>query len=254
MIVAHVMRIPCRRDSPAARGGRCVDSGVGHSGSGGDSPPPADTARRRYGGTHEDEQRGRSCLQTVRQDNLQPENDTRGRPAMSSDPIAPDDEMALAEKLPQADASSLVDRDLLEGQVQEMYRQVAREEEARAPLRSRAPACASCRVSGRAARRDSGRGARVIRWRRLPPRPRRARPRRAGARSRLGLRNGRVLRRPPGRRLRSRGRSRLHRRAARQGNAIYEIATGSRRPSSSKRASMLSRSRTPASTRSSRTA
>jgi arsenite methyltransferase len=49
---------------------------------------------------------------------------------MSSDPIAPEDEMALAEKLPQADASSLVDRDLLEGQVQEMYRQVAREEEA----------------------------------------------------------------------------------------------------------------------------
>jgi SAM-dependent methyltransferase len=38
--------------------------------------------------------------------------------------------MALAEKLPQADASALVDRDLLEGQVQEMYRQVAREEEA----------------------------------------------------------------------------------------------------------------------------
>jgi arsenite methyltransferase len=49
---------------------------------------------------------------------------------MSSDPIARDDEMALAEKLPQADASALVDRDLLEAQVQEMYRQVAREEEA----------------------------------------------------------------------------------------------------------------------------
>jgi arsenite methyltransferase len=48
---------------------------------------------------------------------------------MSSDPIAPEDEMARAEKLPQADASSLVDRGLLEGQVQEMYRQVAREEE-----------------------------------------------------------------------------------------------------------------------------
>jgi hypothetical protein len=37
---------------------------------------------------------------------------------LNSDPIAPEDEMALAEKLPQADASSLVDRDLLEGQVQ----------------------------------------------------------------------------------------------------------------------------------------
>jgi arsenite methyltransferase len=50
---------------------------------------------------------------------------------MTLDLIVPEDEMALAEKLPQADASSLVDRDFLEGQVQEMYRQVAREEEAR---------------------------------------------------------------------------------------------------------------------------
>jgi arsenite methyltransferase len=49
---------------------------------------------------------------------------------LSSDPIAPEDEMALADTLPQADASSLVDRELLEAQVQEMYRQVAREEEA----------------------------------------------------------------------------------------------------------------------------
>jgi arsenite methyltransferase len=45
-------------------------------------------------------------------------------------PIAPEDEMALAETLPQADASTLVDRDVLEAQVQDMYRQVAREEEA----------------------------------------------------------------------------------------------------------------------------
>jgi arsenite methyltransferase len=49
---------------------------------------------------------------------------------MSSDPIAPEDEMALAETLPQANASSLVDREVLEAQVQDMYRQVAREEEA----------------------------------------------------------------------------------------------------------------------------
>jgi arsenite methyltransferase len=49
---------------------------------------------------------------------------------VSLDPIAAEEEMALAEQLPQADASSLVDRELLEGQVQEMYRQVAREEEA----------------------------------------------------------------------------------------------------------------------------
>src|SRR5215468_8837351 len=40
------------------------------------------------------------------------------------------EEMALAETLPHADASSLVDRQLLEAQVQDMYRQVAREEEA----------------------------------------------------------------------------------------------------------------------------
>jgi SAM-dependent methyltransferase len=49
---------------------------------------------------------------------------------MGTDPIAPEDEMALAERLPQADASSLVDRGVLEAQVQEIYRQVAREEEA----------------------------------------------------------------------------------------------------------------------------
>jgi SAM-dependent methyltransferase len=39
--------------------------------------------------------------------------------------------MALAEQLPQADASSLVDRASLEAQVKEMYRQVAREQDAR---------------------------------------------------------------------------------------------------------------------------
>ena len=38
--------------------------------------------------------------------------------------------MLLAENLPQADASSLVDRDLLEAKVREMYRQVAKEDEA----------------------------------------------------------------------------------------------------------------------------
>ena len=42
----------------------------------------------------------------------------------------PDDEMAQAEALPQADASSLVDADRLEAEVKEMYRHVAREEEA----------------------------------------------------------------------------------------------------------------------------
>jgi len=33
---------------------------------------------------------------------------------MSSEQLAPDDEMTLAETLPQADASGLVDRDVLE--------------------------------------------------------------------------------------------------------------------------------------------
>jgi arsenite methyltransferase len=49
---------------------------------------------------------------------------------MSTDPIAPEDEIALAATLPQADASSLVDREVLDAQVQDMYRQVARDEEA----------------------------------------------------------------------------------------------------------------------------
>ena len=47
------------------------------------------------------------------------------------DPARPlDDEMAQAETLPQADASSLVDAERLESEVKEMYRHVAREEEA----------------------------------------------------------------------------------------------------------------------------
>jgi len=49
---------------------------------------------------------------------------------MSSEQLAPDDEMTLAETLPQADASALVDRDVLEAQVKDMYRHVAREQEA----------------------------------------------------------------------------------------------------------------------------
>jgi len=48
---------------------------------------------------------------------------------MESQP-KPSDEMALAEELPQADASGLVDAEQLETAVKEMYRQVAREEAA----------------------------------------------------------------------------------------------------------------------------
>jgi arsenite methyltransferase len=49
---------------------------------------------------------------------------------MSPHQLTPEQEMAQAAELPQADASSLVDRDVLEAQVKDMYRQVAREEEA----------------------------------------------------------------------------------------------------------------------------
>jgi arsenite methyltransferase len=50
---------------------------------------------------------------------------------MSSDQLTPEQEMTRAVDLPQADASSLVDREVLEAQVKEMYRQVARDQEAR---------------------------------------------------------------------------------------------------------------------------
>jgi SAM-dependent methyltransferase len=44
--------------------------------------------------------------------------------------LTPEEEIALAADLPQADASSLVDREELEAQVKDMYRQVAREQDA----------------------------------------------------------------------------------------------------------------------------
>src|SRR5436305_15217893 len=49
---------------------------------------------------------------------------------MSSNQLIPAQEMARAVDLPQADASSLVDRELLEAQIKHMYRQVAREQHA----------------------------------------------------------------------------------------------------------------------------
>jgi arsenite methyltransferase len=49
---------------------------------------------------------------------------------VTTEPVA-DRELELAAQLPQADASSLVDRGVLEAQVQEMYRQVAQDEDAR---------------------------------------------------------------------------------------------------------------------------
>src|SRR6266513_1763785 len=49
---------------------------------------------------------------------------------MSSRNTAAKDEMSQAETLPQLDASSLVDAERLEAEVKDMYRHVAREEEA----------------------------------------------------------------------------------------------------------------------------
>src|SRR3954469_1922240 len=49
---------------------------------------------------------------------------------MSSDQLTPEQEMARAVELPQADASLLVDREVLEAQIKHMYRQVAREQRA----------------------------------------------------------------------------------------------------------------------------
>src|SRR2546423_10911002 len=49
---------------------------------------------------------------------------------MSSSAADPNEEMAQAATLPQADASSLVDAARLETEVKDMYRRVAREEEA----------------------------------------------------------------------------------------------------------------------------
>jgi arsenite methyltransferase len=49
---------------------------------------------------------------------------------MSSGHVTQEEEMARAADLPQADASSLVERDVLETQVKDMYRHVAREQEA----------------------------------------------------------------------------------------------------------------------------
>src|SRR5260370_31079151 len=95
---------------------------------------------------------------------------------MGSDRIAPEDEMALAEKLPQADASSLVDREVLEAQVQDMYRHVAREEEAQLHF-AVGRQLALRRISERAPRCDPRRGVGVLRRSRVPPRPRCARAR-----------------------------------------------------------------------------
>ena len=80
-------------------------------------------------------------------------------------------------------------------------------------------------------------GARVVRRRRLPPRPRRAEAGRPRARPRLGLRTDVVLRRDAGRRDRPRRRRRLHRRAAREGREPGRARRHPQRRASSRRAS-----------------
>ena len=98
------------------------------------------------------------------------------------------DEMSRAEALPQLDASSLVDGERLEAEVKDMYRHVARGEEAElhfevgrgvaehlgypSELLDAIPAEALASFAGR--------------W--APPRSRRAPARRSGARPRLGIR------------------------------------------------------------------
>ena len=119
---------------------------------------------------------------------------------MGTDPIAPEDEMARAATLPQADASSLVDREVLEAEVQEMYRHVAREEDAALHF-----------AVGRQLALRLGYPRELLDGIPLKPSPplrgsatTSTSPRwwpETGARPRLGLRNGRVLRRPPGRRF-----------------------------------------------------
>jgi hypothetical protein len=129
---------------------------------------------------------------------------------MSSHPLTPEEEMALAADLPQADASSLVDREVLEAQVKDMYRQVAREQEAALhfevgrPLALRVgypselldaiPVEALASFAGVGYHLDLAAlssGEKVL--------------------DRVRLRDGRVLRRPPGGQVRARGRRRLHR-------------------------------------------
>src|SRR3712207_8401763 len=56
--------------------------------------------------------------------------------SMSSGTGSTADEMAQADALPQLDASSLVDGERLEAEVKDMYRHVAREEEAELHFRS----------------------------------------------------------------------------------------------------------------------
>ena len=93
--------------------------------------------------------------------------------------------MEAAEALPQLDASSLVETAELEAQVKDMYRHVA--EEAMPSCTSRpAGASPSTSATRRAAGRDPGGGAGVVRRRRLSPRPGRARAGRGGARPRRG--------------------------------------------------------------------
>ena len=91
----------------------------------------------------------------------------------------PDDEMVQAEALPQADASSLVDAERARGRGQGDVPPRRAGGGGRASLRGGPRPRRAPRLSTRAPRRDPGRGAGVVRGRRLPPRS-------CGARTRRG--------------------------------------------------------------------
>ena len=139
---------------------------------------------------------------------------------MSSDQTAArEEEMALAAKLPQADASSLVDREVLEAQVQDMYRQVARGEDAQLhfaigqglALRVGYPSELLDAIPEEALASFAGVGYHLDLAKLLAGRAR--------ARSRLGLRDRCVLRSRAGRPDRARRWGRLHGRADREGSS-----------------------------------
>jgi hypothetical protein len=84
------------------------------------------------------------------------------------------DEMAQAEALPQLDASSLVDGERLEAEVKDMYRHVAREEEAELHFEVGRGLAERLGYPGELLDAIPGRGAGVVRGSRASPRPRRA--------------------------------------------------------------------------------
>ena len=116
-----------------------------------------------------------------------------------------------ASDLPQADASSLVDRAELERQVKEVYRSVAGDPDAPQHFELGRALALRLGYPEPAARLRPRRGGGLLRGRRLPPRPGRAPAGRPRSRPRIGLGHRRLLRRGPCRRDGPHRRRRLHR-------------------------------------------